>query len=266
MRNLYLSLLRHKDHFLFLIAFTVSLTVLLKNDATDIYILRGKSSDLMARLSTPITWVKTLVTLEEETQRLREKNIQLSLQNQAMLHALEENKQLRKLLGFKNESSLSLLPARVINAGIASNMTSIILDVGKNDGIQTDLPVITPEGVVGKTVVVGAETAIVQLLSDLNFRLSVRILPSNSVGILIWKQDNVCEIREIQKNARIHIGDQVVTSGFSRIYPPNLNVGKIIAIADERGQLQKTALVKIQPDLNSLLNVFIILGRQDEVE
>ena len=183
-----------------------------------------------------------------------------------MLHVMEENRQLRKLIGFKNESSLSLLPGRVINGGIASNMTSITLNVGDNDGIQTDLPVITPDGVVGKTVVVGDKTAIVQLLSDLNFRLSVRILPSNSVGILIWKQDNICEIREIQKNARIHIGDQVVTSGFSQIYPPNLDVGKIIAIADERGQLQKTALVKIKPDLNSLLNVFIILGSQDEME
>ncbi|MFQ6612008.1 MAG: rod shape-determining protein MreC [Fidelibacterota bacterium] len=266
MRNLYLSLLRYKDHFLFLIAITVSLTVLLKNDSTDIYILRGKTSDLFAMLSSPVVWVKTLITLEEETQRLREKNIQLSLQNQSMLYALEENQQLRELLGYKNESSLTLFPARVVNTGITSNMTSITLDAGSSEGIKPNQPVITPDGVVGKTVVVGEKSVVVQLLSDLNYRLSVRILPSNSVGILVWKQDDICEVREIQKNARIHIGDRVVTSGFSKIYPPNLSVGKIIAISDERGRLQKTALVKIGPDLNSLMNVFIISGKIDEVE
>ena len=62
-------------------------------------------------------------------------------------------------------------------------------------------------------------------ISDNNFRLSVRIMPSGAVGILRWYDANVCKVYEVQKNVDINIGDRVITSGFSKIYPPKLPVG-----------------------------------------
>ena len=100
--------------------------------------------------------------------------------------------------------------------------------------------------------------SIAQLITDVNFRISVRVFPSGSVGVLRYLNDDICEIREVQKNAQIELGNSVKTSGFSNIYPENLPVGEVIEIQDERGSFQKIVKVKITSNIGSLLNVFVI--------
>ena len=114
---------------------------------------------------------------------------------------------------------------------------------GGESGYQPRPP--PPEGVIGKTIQVGNSASIVQFITDHNYRLSVRILPSGATGILRWRGNNICEIREVQKNVNIEIGDQVVTSGFSDIYPPGLPVGDVAGVYDERGNYQKVVNVTI---------------------
>ena len=64
----------------------------------------------------------------------------------------------------------------------------------------------------------------------------------------------------MQKNAQINVGDKVVTSGYSKIYPENLPVGEVIEILNERGSFQKVSRIKISPKISSILNTFIIVG------
>jgi rod shape-determining protein MreC len=141
-------------------------------------------------------------------------------------------------LGFKRESKLQLSAARVVNMGSSSNLSSLTLDIGSKHGVKVDQPVLVPGGVIGKTVVVGEYSTIAQLINDVNYRLSVRILPSGNAGILQFVSEGYCEIRELQKNSLISVGDKVVTSGFSNIYPENLPVGEVVEIADERASFQ----------------------------
>ncbi len=266
MRFLYLTLLKQKDHILFILAVFLSYYILMNNDSPDVTILRGKANTLFARISAPITYVKSLWVLEEETQLLREKNIQLSLEIESLIHAAEENNSLRNLLGFKRDSRLTLVPARVMNFGVSANMTSMAIDVGTINGVQPDQPVIVPGGIVGKTIITDQNLSLVQMLNDVNYRLSVRMLPSGAVGILRWKKDDICEVWEIQKNAKIQIGNRIVTSGFSGIYPGNLYVGEVIGIVNERGSFQKVAIARIKPNLGALRNVFVITEKIDEVD
>tara|TARA_Y100001970_G_scaffold152114_1_gene186264 strand:- start:2113 stop:2904 length:792 start_codon:yes stop_codon:yes gene_type:complete len=255
MRSLYLALLKYKDHLVFLLAVFFSLGILLKNDSPNIYLIRGKFSDTFSFIFAPTAWIKNMTQLQEETQLLRQKNIQLSLQLESLLIDHDENKSLKKLLNFKNESSMELLPAKVLNMGISS----ITLNVGSNNGVKVNQPVLVPDGIIGKTLIVGKKSTIVQSIFDVNFRLSIRIYPSGATGILRYLNSNICEIREIQKNAEISIGDNVVTSGFSYIYPNDLPVGEVIELIEERGSFQKVAKIRISPNLSSILNAFIII-------
>lgn len=102
-------------------------------------------------------------------------------------------------MGFKRESKLQLLAARVVNMGSSSNLSSLTLDIGSKHGVKVDQPVLVPGGVIGKTVVVGEYSTIAQLINDVNYRLSVRILPSGNAGILQFVSEGYCEIRELQK-------------------------------------------------------------------
>ena len=222
MRKFYLALLRYKDHFIFLIAVTLSLTLLLKNDASDILIIRGKFTDYFSIISSPFSWVKSMIVLQEETELIRQKNMQLTLELETLLMAQEENNILRDFLRFKRESNLKLLAARVVNMGASSNLSSITLDIGSDHGVKVNQPVIVPEGVIGKTVVVGKKSTIVQIIKDVNYRISVRILPSGNAGILQFISDDICEVRELQKNTEISIGNKVVTVSYTHLTLPTI--------------------------------------------
>jgi Cell shape-determining protein len=148
--------------------------------------------------------------------------------------------------------------------GSSSNLSSITINVGSNENININQPVIFPEGVIGKTILVGKSTSLVQLITDVNYRASVRIYPSGSIGIIRYLRDDICEVREVQKNAEIKLGDAVLTSGFSDIYPSNLKIGHVIEIQDEISSFQKIVKVRVSSNIGSLLNVFVV--REDDNE
>ena len=264
MHRFYLSIVKKRDHLLFLLLSFFSFNLLLNNDSPNSLLVRAKFLDSFSFISSPTMWIKTVIQLEEETQLLREKNLQLSLQSDEMIRSYEENKNLKKLLDYKRDSNFDLISSKILNMGSSSNLSSITINVGSQDGISKNLPVITPDGLIGKTVLMGKKTTLVQLISDVNYRASVRIFPSGSVGILRFLKDDICEIREVQKNANINLDDTVLTSGFSNIYPPNIKIGKVIEIQDEIGSFQKIVKVRISSNIGSLLNVFVIRDPANE--
>ncbi|HBN45707.1 MAG TPA: rod shape-determining protein MreC [Candidatus Marinimicrobia bacterium] len=266
MRKFYLALIRQRDHVVFFLAVLISFTLILTNDSRDIAILRGKANDAFAFMYQPVSWLRSMVIVEEEAAMLREKNIQLKLQVESMLNLANENEQLKNLLNYKRESQLRLLPAKVINKGITSNMSTITIDVGSEHGVKRNAPILTPNGVIGKTVAVGKYSSTVQVISDVNFRLSVQIKPSNARGILRWVYGDLCEIREVQKNSEINIGDRVLTSGFSDIFPKDLPVGEVTGIREERGSFQKIVTIRFAENLGSLINIFVITTIRNAVE
>ena len=264
MHNFYLSILKKKDLLLFVLLVLFSFNILLNNDSPNTLLVMAKFLDSFSFISSPSMWLKTIVQLEEETQLLREKNLQLSLQSEQMIRSYEENINLKNLLDYKKDSNFNLLAAKVLNMGSSSNLSSITINVGLNENIKINQPVIIPEGVIGKTILVGKSTSLVQLITDVNYRASVRIFPSGSIGILRYLRDDICEVREIQKNAEIKLGDAVLTSGFSDIYPSNLKIGNVIEIQDEISSFQIIVLVRVSSNIGSLLNVFVV--REDNNE
>ena len=264
MHNFYLSIVKKKDHLLFVLLVLFSFNILLNNDSPNTLLVRAKFLDSFSFISSPSMWLKTIVQLEEETQLLREKNLQLSLQSEEMIRSYEENINLKNLLDYKKDSNFNLVAAKVLNMGSSSNLSSITINVGLNENIKINQPVIIPEGVIGKTILVGKSTSLVQLITDVNYRASVRIFPSGSIGILRYLRDDICEVREIQKNAEIKLGDAVLTSGFSDIYPSNLKIGNVIEIQDEISSFQKIVKVRISSNIGSLMNVFVVLEDDNE--
>ena len=262
MRNLLLFIIKNKDHFVFAVTVTLSISLLFNRNDDEMSVVRGFSSDIVSFISSPMVKVKSLAIVSDENQLLREKNLQLNLQLESILYAADENKNLRELLDFKRETKLKIIPATIINKGIQANIKALTIDVGSKDSVLTNQAVLTPYGVIGKTIQVGKNSAIVQSISDNNFRLSVRIMPSGAVGILRWFDSNICKVYEIQKNVEVNIGDRVITSGFSKIYPPKLPVGIVSGVYDERGSYQKVINVNIQNDFESIQNVFIVLDEK----
>jgi len=261
MRILYLILLKRKDIFTLVLSVILSLLMLSNGEADNVRLLRSKANRFFTILYSPITWIRSLALIEEEAALLREKNLQLSFQIESMSYLLEDNNRLEELLDFQQESKMTILPARVTNMSASPYVSSLSIDIGLESGVEENDPVITPKGIIGKTTIVGDNATIVQLINDVNFRLSVRIKPSGSTGILRWLDGDLYLIKEVQKNANVNIGNKVVTSGFSDIFPNDLPVGEVVNITDERGRFQKSVVVKINENIGSIINLFVIVDQ-----
>ena len=262
MRTLYLILLKRKDIFTLILSIILSLLMLSNGESDNVRLLRSKANRFFTILYSPITWIRSMALIEEEAALLRGKNLQLSFQVESMRYLLEENNRLEELLDFQRESKMTILPARVINMSASPYLSSSLsIDVGLESGVEENDPVITPKGIIGKTTIVGDNASIVQMINDVNFRLSVRIKPSASTGIMRWLDGGLYLIKEVQKNANVNIGDKVVTSGFSDIFPDDLPVGEIVNITDERGRFQKSVVVQINENIGSIINLFVIVDQ-----
>lgn len=236
--------------------------MLSNGESDNVRLLRSKANRFFTILYSPITWIRSMALIEEEAALLRGKNLQLSFQVESMRYLLEENNRLEELLDFQRESKMTILPARVINMSASPYLSSSLsIDVGLESGVEENDPVITPKGIIGKTTIVGDNASIVQMINDVNFRLSVRIKPSASTGIMRWLDGGLYLIKEVQKNANVNIGDKVVTSGFSDIFPNDLPVGEVVNITDERGRFQKSVVVQINENIGSIINLFVIVDQ-----
>ncbi len=261
MRILYLILLKRKDIFTLVLSVILSLLLLSNGEADNVRLLRSKANRFFTILYSPITWIRSLALIEEEAALLREKNLQLAFQIESMSYLLEDNNRLEELLDFQQESKMTILPARVTNMSASPYVSSLSIDIGLESGVEENDPVITPKGIIGKTTIVGDNASIVQMINDVNFRLSVRIKPSGSTGIMRWLDGGLYLIKEVQKNANVNIGDKVVTSGFSDIFPNDLPVGEVVNITDERGRFQKSVVVQINENIGSIINLFVIVDQ-----
>ena len=261
MRALYLIILKRKDIFALLLSVILSLLMLSNGESDNVRLLRSKANRFFTIFYSPITWIRSLALIEEEAALLREKNLQLSFQVESMSYLLEENNRLEELLDFQRQSKMTILPARVTNMSASPYVSSLSIDIGLESGVEENDPVITPKGIIGKTTIVGDNATIVQLINDVNFRLSVRIKPSGSTGILRWLDGDLYLIKEVQKNADVNIGNKVITSGFSDIFPNDLPVGEVVNITDERGRFQKSVVVKINENIGSIINLFVIVDQ-----
>lgn len=225
MRRFFRLLYERIDLVLLLFAVVVSIILLSTSESPEVRIIQGKVNSVFSVIYRPVVWVRGISEVRQENQLLREKAMQLALLNSSLMSYKAENEELRKLLNYERISQYELVPSKVINKGIAPLISSVTIDAGSEQGIGTNYAVVSIDGVVGKTVSVARRASVVQLMTDYNFRISVKLGESATTGILRWKSADTFEVRGIPKAADVEIGEQVVTSGFSDIFPENIPVG-----------------------------------------
>lgn len=263
MRKLVGFILDNRDWFSIFIALTLSISLLSNNDSPNIQILRGKINSVMSILFAPANWVKGIGILKEENATLKYKVLQLSLLNSKLLHYKDDNERLRNMLAYKDATTLTLIPGRVTSTGLSPLITAVTINVGPGHDLRPNLAVINVDGVVGKTISVGPETAVVQLMTDYSFRLSVKIARSETVGILRWHDGNNFQVWEIPQATKVNVGDRIVTSGYSDIFPPDLPVGSVSDVIVRSDMLQKIAVGSAYADFTTIGHVFVVKDASD---
>ncbi len=214
------------------------------------------------------THTAVLQQTREENERLRELAVRLAEERSRLLGYRTENRRLRELLSFlvsfPEEERFRMLPARVIGMPGARVVERLELDRGIVDGVKENMPVVLPEGVVGKISTAMRRRSLVEPLTSASSAVSVVVERSrvrgvvrprfgSSSDVLGWNVDY------IPARSDVRPGDRIVTSGLGGVYPPGLAVGTVTRV--EPGPLTMTVEAELAIDLSTIEQVFILTER-----
>ena len=250
-----------RDFFTLLAAILFSIGLLLSNEGFQIQTIQAWTIEGFGFFFEKISALNQYKSLREENGRLRQRNTELMLTNSRLKEALSENIRLRELLNFKNTSRLELVPAKVVGKADNGFIHSIILASGSADSIQKNMAVVTAQGLVGKVFNVSEQHATTQILLDRNFRVGAMVQRSRVNGIIKWHEGNYVEFSEVPKRSDVLVGDTLVTSGFSFIFPGGLPIGRVVERREVEQSMFMDIIVEPSVDFSRLEEVFVIRSR-----
>ncbi|MFL6257347.1 MAG: rod shape-determining protein MreC [Pyrinomonadaceae bacterium] len=176
--------------------------------------------------------------------------------------ARDENERLKKLLDFTRDLSYQSIPARVVARDPSVWFNSLIINRGSTSGVDLDMPVVTPEGIVGRVVGVGPISAQVMLITDERSAAGAvvgQLGQSNALGsVRGFGKNGLLEMRYVSGLETVNNGDYVVTTGQDRIYPPGLSVGTVVEVIP--GSATTPHIIRVKPSarLDSLQEVVVL--------
>jgi len=201
--------------------------------------------------------------LRDENIKLREKlsSIEDKLYNAALLE--DDNEWLRTYLGLRREhTDYELEAADIDGRGAVNYITVFTLNRGSLHGIEANMPVITPHGIVGHIAEVGLTWSKVSTLIDTSSSIGVYIERSGEVGLVegdyLLKEQGLCKLTYLASDADIAVGDRVLSRGIGSLYPRGLLVGEIVEITPDAYSRNMVAKVRIAADTSSLSRVMIV--------
>lgn len=199
--------------------------------------------------------------LKREKERLQIEVERLRIISQKYTQTLEENNHLRGLIDFKKASPFKMSAARVIKRVSTTWWNTMIIDKGLLDGLATDTPVISANGLIGKTGKMAPHMAEVILLTDEMCRVSSKIEGTLEQGIISGERAGLdmrpdLRLRYLNRNALINPGSNVLSTGEGGVFPAGLLIGRVKRF--ENKDITGEAVVEPAVDFSMLEYVFVL--------
>jgi len=186
----------------------------------------------------------------------------------AELRKLElENARLSQALKFQQKAPFHVLAAKIIRRQPSTWWRTVTIDRGEKQGVGVQLPVLSPEGLVGKVDAPSENTSTVILLTDEKCQVSAKVDGTPEVGIVSGQRGLAGDspslrLRFLSKDAKIKPGMLVFTTGRGGLFPPDILLGTIKTF--ESGPLYGEALVKPAVDFAALHTVFVKIPKSPD--
>ena len=179
-----------------------------------------------------------------------------------------ENARLRELLEFKESTVTQELKAAQIIGKEPGNWFEVFtIDLGANDGIAAGMPVVTPQGLVGRVEEVGLSWAKVMSIIDVRSSVSAIMERTRDTGVVkgtIGSDDLTATLtmNYLPLDTDIIEGDSVLTSGYDEVYPKGLIIGRVTSSTDQSGG--KLVVVEPGVDFRRLEEVLVVGSSREE--
>jgi rod shape-determining protein MreC len=219
-----------------------------------------------------VSWFDETFEARGENSRLRSELSSVRKQAVAGQAALQENAQLRKLVALDRGPVLAFSPfepvtGRVIGRSPTIWHSAVTIDLGRDDGVRIDDPVVSGEGLVGLVASVQGGSAQVTLLTDHTSAITAKVLPGGAQGMVkpdVGDPDDLI-LDFIDSTRNIGAGQTVVTAGwrardFASLFPPALPIGEVTRASVEEQEASQQVHLRPFADLANLDIVQVLTG------
>ena len=173
------------------------------------------------------------------------------------------NQRLKSLLGLKERRDHPQVAAQVVGTDPTNHFRTVIIDKGQKDGVQTQMPVLHAQGVVGRVIWSSAHYAKVLLLIDPNAAMEVLVQRSRARGVVEGAGPDTLRLKYLLHHDDVSAGDRLVATGADGVFPKGALVGFVRSVKQEgKGVFQH---VEVEPavDFDRLEEVVVLLQRRD---
>ena len=263
MRNLLEFLAKYNHWFVFLILEVVSMVLLFQYNSYQGSAWFSSANAVTGKLYEWDANVETFFSFTKVNQELTQRNAYLEQEVQKLSDSLvcvTKDSSIYHRDQFALLRNYRLIPAKVVANSIDKPGNLMTIDKGSADGIHKDMGVISGTGVVGIVYLVAEHYAIVIPVLNTKSNISCMIQNRGYFGYLRWKGgvSDLAYLEEVPRHAHFKLGDYVVTSGYSAVFPPGVRVGRILHVFNSADGLSYRVQLRLSTDFARLRDVCVI--------
>jgi len=223
-------------------------------------VIQGAYSSFSSGVRGTTAMYLDLINIKTENRALKIEISELRAQLGAMTELKVENERLNKLLGFRQNSNMDLLAAKVVGKDLLLDHQTLSVNRGTNHGVKKNMAALTVGGVVGYVFKADRFTSQILLLTDRYAAIDSLVQRSRARGIVEGNSRDLAVLKYVKRGDDVQIGDLVVTSGMYNVFPKGFPVGIVKQInKSQYGMTQELELTPAVDPLN-LEELFIVLN------
>jgi rod shape-determining protein MreC len=264
MRNIILFIRRFFSLVVFFVLQGICLAILVNYNKTYEAVFANTANEFSGRADKQYNNIEYFFHLKETNRQLAEENARLRNSLASNFQGPQNNKVqyldtiYRDTLGRVRQ--FSWLPAKVVSNSVSGESNYITLNRGSSQGVNKDMAVVGPEGIVGKVILVSSNYSRVMSLLNRSSKVSAMLKKGANSGIVEWDgaDPRFLILRGIPKSAQVKKGDTVLTSNLSGNFPPGLMVGTITNVDSEQASNFYTMKVKTATNFFNLQFAYLV--------
>lgn len=214
------------------------------------------------RLENILAHPVALFNASRQNEQLTREIAELKGRLQVLEECRLENERLKKLLDIQTKSpgNLKVTAATVIGRDPGNWFKTVTLNKGSRQGVEVNMTVLVPEGLVGRVIRVSDNTAQVMLITDPRSAISSLVQETRSPGIVEGTADTSGRLRmiHIPYDVFVRKGQTVVTSGLGSFFPKGIVIGQIMEVKKDPTGLFYNAVIQPAVDFNRLEEVLVV--------
>lgn len=263
MRNLIEFLAKHHHWFVFILLEAISFTLLFRYNSYQNSVWFSSANVVTGKVYEWSSQLEKFFSLATVNQHLTQRNLALEqkvVELSEKLTAVTKDSSYVKADVTQQLSQFKQIPAKVVSNSLKDLNNLITIDKGSVDGVRKDMGVVSGTGVVGIVNLVSSHYAVVIPLLNTKSNVSCKIENRDYFGFLNWQggSTNQAFLDDIPRHARFKLHENIVTSGYSSVFPPGILVGKILHVYNSPDGVSYRLCVKLATDFSTLRDVSVI--------